>query len=288
MYYIRGCDEIKVYLDIFYIVNVLMNYVALTLMGIIRKKKVFTKKILAAAAIGGFFSVLVVVSGIGRISFFLFLLYMIVGGTLLRLAFGKVPVQEALLNIFLFFLLCNFMAGILIYTSGIFGGTSIAMGELLSVSILLIFGTYKGIPFLTEKYRTYKYQYPIQIEYHGKTITGTGYMDTGNKLRKPVSGNPVAVINFHFASELFDKEEIKMIDQYPAGENGKEKIFLHYIPYHSIGTDKGYLPGFKADMMKINREGDWKIVPEPWLGIYKHEVSSKGEYEMLLHEEFIR
>jgi stage II sporulation protein GA (sporulation sigma-E factor processing peptidase) len=265
-----------------------MNYVVLALIGIVRNKRVFTWKMLLAASIGGSFSVLVVIMGVGRISFFLFILYLIVGGTLLRLAFGKVSWREAILNNLLFFLLCNLVSGVLIYTSGIFGGSGMSMSKLLIVSILILFGTYKGMPYLTVKYHTLKYSYPVQIEYHGKSITGMGYLDTGNQLREPLSGCPVAVIGFRFVSELFSKEEIDLINQYPNGDGTEKKVFLHYIPFHSVGTEKGFLLGFKADRLKIGRDGNARIVSEPWLGIYQHEISSKGEYEMLLHEEFIR
>lgn len=268
-------------------VNVLMNYVVLALLGMIRKRKVFTKKMLIAATIGGCSSVIVVVSGIGRYAFLFLILYVFVSSTLLRVAFGKVSARETILNILLFYLLCSLVCGILVYTSGIFGGSGISMVQLLSVSILLMISGNKGIPLLLGKYRTMRYKYPVEIEYHGKCVSGTGFLDTGNQLREPVSKKPVLVIDYNLVSKLFSEEEIDFIKQYPMGISPTQNILIHYIPFHSVGTEKGYLLGFKADSMKIEIEGRCRVVPEPWLGIYNSAISLKGEYEMLLHEEFI-
>ena len=72
---IMGAGIMKIYLDIFFAVNFLMNLLVLEIMNIFLKKRlVISKKSIAAAALGAFFAGVVVVSGIrNRLAIFVIL-----------------------------------------------------------------------------------------------------------------------------------------------------------------------------------------------------------------------
>ncbi len=103
----------KIYLDIFFAVNFLMNLLILEIMNIFLKKRlVINMRSIAAAALGAFFAGIVVVSG-SRDRFVIFIImYVFVSGLMMRLAYGKTTVGG----------MAGYIAGY--YVSGIHGGGS--------------------------------------------------------------------------------------------------------------------------------------------------------------------
>ena len=107
-----------------------------------------------------------------------------------------------------------------------------------------------------------------------KTWNVTALIDTGNSLREPLTGYPVAVLSKARGNEI-SKE---------VGEELTGRLCL--IPYKTVGG-KGLLYGFRPDAisvgnMKISKviigisEGDF----DPWEGTEK--------YEILLHQQLFK
>ncbi len=94
-----------------------------------------------------------------------------------------------------------------------------------------------------------------------------GFIDTGNGLSDPVSGDPICIIDKSTAKKLLEKETVKNI---------------RYIPYRTIGNAEGVLPIIRVDRLRICGEQTCEI-KQPLLGISEEKVSIRGEYEMILN-----
>ena len=110
----------KIYLDIFFLVNMGMNFFVLALLSFFQNQPVRGKRLAAASALGALAAVLWVVLGIpgGPLS----LLSGLLGNALwVRLAFGKSAPSAWIRNTAMFYLASFFLSGALRYLQGTMG-----------------------------------------------------------------------------------------------------------------------------------------------------------------------
>ena len=62
---------------------------------------------------------------------------------------------------------------------------------------------------------------------------------------------------------------------------------FYYIPYHAVGKTNGLLPGCSIDYLRIDLDGEARIVKKPVLGICAEQVSSQKRYQMILHPQLL-
>lgn len=277
----------KIYLDIFFAVNFLMNLLVLEIMNIFLKKRlVISKKSIAAAALGAFFAGVVVVSGIrNRLAIFV-ILYVLVSCLMIRIAFGKTTVKGMAGYIGGYYLSGIFTAGFLMFLKGMAGIKNISIIFLLLAAILILFFSKKLFLLRGHEISGGQNVFPVKISYNGKSVTGTGFLDTGNQLYEPVSREGVTIVQYElFAKMLSDKEQAEFSRAMHEMEPELfGKLLLRYIPFHSIGKDNDYLLGVRADDLEIRiRDKETVHTGKVWLGIYNRYLSSDGGYEMLLH-----
>lgn len=114
-----------------------------------------------------------------------------------------------------------------------------------------------------EKYVT------VKLSYGGREKVVTALWDTGNQLYEPYGGQPVHVITSQVCRQLC-----------------RTVPSLIYIPFRTVGTEYGMMPGIRVDFMEVEKEG--KVIrryEHPWLAISKRPLSFANQYEMLLHGE---
>ena len=110
--------------------------------------------------------------------------------------------------------------------------------------------------------------YKVLIEYQGREASFTGFLDTGNRLTEPYTGNPVSVISAASCTELF----------------GTVNAVI-FVPFRSVGKDSGILPAVRADRMEIEKEGQKKIIEKPYIAISEEKRSQNDSYQILLNEK---
>ena len=97
------------------------------------------------------------------------------------------------------------------------------------------------------------------------------FLDSGNKLIDPDSGQPVCVV---------EKELLQdWIGEYEAV--GKIKK----IPFSSIGQSNGVLDGMEVSRMIIFQDGMEVQIKQPVIACYEGVLSSAGNYQMLLNQD---
>lgn len=111
--------------------------------------------------------------------------------------------------------------------------------------------------------------YTVSLIYKGNEVKVSGLLDTGNRLKEPISGKPVHII---------EEEVIKSIISHmePSSHN------IRIIPFHSVGKNKGIMTGIIID--KIIVYGNTETVCEkPVIGLYNGKLSGDDTYSMLLN-----
>ena len=90
-------------------------------------------------------------------------------------------------------------------------------------------------------------------------------LDTGNSLCDPVTGKPVCILGKRQAGEILKEKELQT---------------LRYIPYCSVGTEKGVLPVIRAEKMCIHT-GQECWVEKPLIGICEEDSFTTVSYTHL-------
>lgn len=98
-----------------------------------------------------------------------------------------------------------------------------------------------------------------------------GLIDTGNGLREPISGKPVAIL---------EKEIWKKMKRWERPEK------YRVIPFHSIGKTRGTLEGYEVDHIRIEYENGSKELNGVLIAVFDGRLSLKGRYQMLLPPEW--
>ena len=112
----------------------------------------------------------------------------------------------------------------------------------------------------------------VTLGFHGRVLRIQGLLDTGNHLYDPVFHKPVSVITEDLQRKLCAGEEV---------------LFLQ-VPFHSIGKQDGLMPAFFADYLCVEtQEGQEKQTQRPLIGITKEPLSSKQEYDIILHPDLL-
>lgn len=110
--------------------------------------------------------------------------------------------------------------------------------------------------------------YGVLIKYQGREARFTGFLDTGNRLTEPYTGNPVSIISAESCKELFGAVNAVLL-----------------VPFRSVGKNSGILPTVRADRMEIEKEGHKKIIEKPYIAISEEKLSQNDTYQILLNEK---
>ena len=276
----------KIYLDTFFLVNCLMNYLVISLHCLIRKRKVSTGRILLGAAVGALAAILVIVLRVKTMWLLVILCQVVNLMFLMWIIYGAMTIRMMALNLILYYVISFLVSGGILMIFELLPVRTIPYAAFL----IIVVGMYHVVKYLLTWFTNYRIKmshcFATQLHYRNQCITTTGYLDTGNQLREPISGERVSVVDFEFVKPLFAEEELRCIVNYLnlLQEQQPNELHLRLIPYHSIGKKNGYLVAFQADCIELYIENEWKMITNPWIGISEIRISGCGDYQLLLHD----
>ena len=282
------------YLDVFFLVNVIMDGMLLLLVKRFLKAPGSWRSMGAAAVLGGVWACGAVVAenalGCGAVTagsvwergtaivgsagafkewlwwIFRFLVWLSGAATMVYLAF-RPGTRRDLIRYLLVFWIASAAAG------GVYGAVlrngSRSLAGVLCIGIGICFGGSAAAEYLREQKRLQERLYEVTIHYQGRQETVKALWDTGNQLYEPYGHQPVHVIS---------QEAVRRL--------GDQVTGVIYIPFSAVGTEHGMLPGIRADWMEVAKDGAMvRRLERPWLGISREPLSAARRYEMLLHGE---
>ena len=250
-----------IYPDVLFLVNFLLNLVVLKGMSKLLNKSAKLLRCITGAALGATYSCLMLMLPSGYYGIKVFCTYVIVAQGMLLVTFGKCNFREGVRRFALIYTMTYLLSGILNGLYYVFGVRNIFL-------TLCTFIILKGCVWVCIYYRNKRKQfYDVVIELGENKISIRAFLDTGNSLREPISGKTVSIVEEVYIKKLV--ENINLSTKY------------RYIPFHSIGKERGALDGIEADCMHI----DGRVIERPILAVYTGKLSVSGEYNMLLNNE---
>lgn len=285
-----------IYLDSYFFMNMLLNLMLLYLLRRLRKLSGRRIRILPAAAFGALLACLMLVYPVNPLLLRWLLTYPVAGGGMIFLAFGYHGRKAFLKNICWLTMITIGLGGVVEFLADQYAENVPALGQGASNSeVFVIFAAFLGMAAMLAWYQNFfrdmkkkVHTCRVTIILEGRRVMTEGYLDSGNLLREPMSGKPVAVLEEACFLELFEETEQGAMKQCIRG--GREHWELagaylgrmRFIPYRSIGQMRGFMNGFVADCMEIEQGEKMTVSMRPVIAVYPGVLSSDGSYRMIL------
>lgn len=254
----------ELYIDIFILVNFIMDYVILTCSKNILKCPVTQKDICLGAIVGALLTGLVVILPIPY-SFVKFVLFHGPVNIVMIKTGLRIRQKRKFLKAYTILYICSFLAG------GIFACLQQFLGESW-MFLVIAFVTYflaSGIwNYISKIKRCEDEECEVLLQNGKNEVRVRALIDTGNRLKDELTGKPVSIISKDIAMEL-----------------GKEIVAkdIRYISYHTIGKRDGVMPVFLLERMCLYL-GEELWVNKPLVAV-SEEFFCEGECKMILNPD---
>lgn len=279
---LQGVYEMVLYLDLFFLFNLVMDLTALLLgeqigrwSGIPEGKWNFKKllRMTAASGFGAVWACAAVCTNLLPVWAEQIITLVVVSTGMILISSGYQGWRLLLGKVFSLLASAVLIAGVLsLFSSGRMdtgrqtgssAGLVIAAGAGMTIACL-------GLGrFLGRSIAKNRLFYEVTLRYRGREKTVRALWDTGNRLREPYGNQPVHVVEAR------------------ACRGFCEKISgVIYIPFCCVGRSQGWIPGIRMDEMEVKKSGQViASISRPWIAISRETLSPDGKYQMLLNEE---
>ncbi len=275
-----------IYADVLFIINTYVTYILLFTACFLGKEKTSRLRLVLSSLLGGMYSFIIL---LGEINTALSLvLRLAVAGVFIACGF-KIRSKRHFLKLYALFFLTNFIfAGIILalwYTfspKALYFNSGVLYLDINSFSLIaLSAGCYiiiKAISVFLE-FRTPRGRiFSVTLTLGEKEASLRGFLDTGNSLKDPFSGESVLIVNEKSIESIgkidFLSDEMQTI-------SGKA---IRLIPCNTVSSSF-LMPVFRADKIKIDGVEKSFVKKDVLIGITK-ETLKNGEYDILLCDEF--
>ena len=291
-----------VYIDIILLENLCMNYIILFATAYIMKIKISHIRIIASSSIGAVYSIMLYMQILPIYSSNF--MKIILSVAMVYISYAPKTVKIAIKQLIIFYLIsfafggCAFALLYFVKPQDIFIKNGVYIGT-YPLKIALLGGivgfiiTYIAFKIIKNKATKEEMIYKLKIKINDKTVEVNALLDTGNKLKDPITLVPVIVIEKQKLYNFLPEEILENIDKIIGGdsdklieENIKYMSKFRVIPYNSIGKQNGLMLGFKADEVKIIIDEEERTIKNTIIGIFNQSFNSQT-YSALISLEII-
>ena len=291
-----------VYIDIILLENLCMNYIILFATAYIMKIKISHIRIIASSSIGAVYSIMLYMQILPIYSSIF--MKIILSVAMVYISYAPKTVKIAIKQLIIFYLIsfafggCAFALLYFVKPQDIFIKNGVYIGT-YPLKIALLGGivgfiiTYIAFKIIKNKATKEEMIYKLKIKINDKTVEVNALLDTGNKLKDPITLVPVIVIEKQKLYNFLPEEILENIDKIIGGdsnklieENIKYMSKFRVIPYNSIGQQNGLMLGFKADEVKIIIDEEERTIKNTIIGIFNQSFNSQT-YSALISLEII-
>lgn len=272
------------YLDVYFLNNFIIDAVLLLIFCFVMRIRVRLYKIIFAALIGAVTNcLLIILNCYGNV---LHLFNLCIAFIMLAVIVGRqIFAFELIIKYIVIFYINGFMIGGIL--TGITGNScSIIIFDgivIITAALLYIIAGEHGI----NRFRQYNSDlYEVTLYKGDRIYSGSGYYDSGNSVREPISGSKVIIGDVTRMDSFLTEGEKKYIRMFPVLPSEWDgATYIRGIPYNSLGNRKGILPGIRIDRIDIRRGQKQKTYNNIYVGISIDKLSFDEKYDFILHRE---
>ncbi len=297
-----------VYIDVLFVINLIINYLLLWTTSKISKKRASTMRILAGACLGAVYAVVMFFPAFKI--YYTFIAKILFSMVLIAVTFNIEKAREFVKVLTIFYVVSftfgGAALGLFYFTNvGAFIGALVSNGVIyftLPWKVLLLSSMIAYIiiritwSIIARKMGRENMFVPLVIIFDNKSICVNALIDTGNSLYDPISKFPVVVVEFNAIKELLPEDiqqifsecsenDLNLISKIMSNSDWVSRFRL--IPFTSLGKENGMLIGFKPDEVEIMEGEEKKDIKDIIVGVYNKKLSKDETYRALLNPEII-
>ncbi len=301
-------NELVVYMDVIWLLNLLVDSMLLWTTSIILKRKVSLWRVLAGGLVG---SVLIILS-ITPLAVYAGSPFVKLGFSFLMIlsVFGFKRLKYFFSNLLTFYFATFLLGGILIGThyflnfnlqlnSSMFLASIRGFGDPISW-IFVILGLPIAWHFSKQRINSFemaKIQYDqivkVQIEINGLKCILQGMVDSGNNLYDPLSKMPVMIVSTRKIEGMMPEDVLKITENSESVMNGTASLpaewheRMRFIPAQSVGKKHQLLLAYKPDSIEIQTNQQCWTVKKALISFTTMQLSSDDQFQCIVHPKML-
>ena len=248
----------KIYLDLVFMLNFIYDLLLMMTVDITLKRHTKLRKLIFSAILGAL-SLAILFLPCGEI--ILFILKVVTSALMILIAFGYRNIKYFSTNMIYLYMVSVILGGFLYFLNVEFSYKREGMVfyfEGLSVNYILLLIVAPIILFLYVREHkklksTYNYNYKVSIVFkNGKCLECNGFLDTGNKLRDPITKKYVILVNKKVLEPYINIRSPMYVTYKTVGYQGLIECFS--IKYIKVDNQifKYYLVGLVPEKINLN------------------------------------
>ena len=277
----------EVYLDVLFVINILMDYFLLRLVNrFVNGSAKWWKSLLGAAIGAAGICLLSLVSWGKRTG--MIMVHVIINTMMVKIGCNPKTVSQLLKSLGFLYGTSFFMGGmlqVLFYFTGSSGVKSFVCTAAGSYAVLSI-----GIRFYFRMVKEEKKKYTVYLSVNDKTIVCSALLDTGNSLLDPVTGKPVNVGAWSILGQLFPENMEKKLKDFMEGRECDMdfgKLNPRFLPFTGMGCSTGLALAVTLDYLKLEGQKVHMVIKRPVVAFSKENSSFGGKFQVILHPDLI-
>ena len=276
-----------IYIDYLFFLNLVIDYFILLLTAKVCAAPFKRMRFLAAAALGGAYSALLVLPQFAFLG--LWPMKIALSVAMVLISFGS---ERRLLRATLFFYAVSAAFGGAVFAASMLGGVKVDRAPFVPVTmrvLVLAFAVCYAavlVVFQRSGLRLERSLMCAEITLLGRCVSIRAMRDTGNNLRDPVTGASVMVAETDAVFALFPDEIVEILK----GKAEPARLFevvmgvestrgrFRLVPYTSVGVCGGLLLAFRPDELRLDGRRRRDIV----VALSPTKMCDDGEYSAVL------
>ncbi len=280
----------EVYVDVFFVVNLLPCFFVLCLTNQLLTGAANPVRAILGAAAGAVGNCFILVFTKELFSPQNGIFYVMTAVLMVSIGCGIKRMKDLILKMCVF-LGCNFLLGGFLFVfsqrvrKGIF-----TFG---AITVLCYWILYIGIRLCKYLKRKRELYCEALVALNGREIKVKGLYDTGNCLYDRATGKSVCVMEKDSFFQLLTEKQQQFLESFCSMEITEEKqaeeeaacfqgLNPRFLPYTSVGCQKGLLPVVTVDKLTIREQEEEKKILRAAVGISYTKLSEKGRFQAIM------
>lgn len=276
-----------IYMDVFFVVNLIMDFIILKAAAHYIKPQTTFVRCLAGGAVGSLLACLSLLLSYENMMVHMLFSYIFTVAAMVFATYGRCSPKQMIKRSLWLYFVTVFMGGAmnLLYDYTYFGYILRGIFEAVYENPvnLIKLCLFSGISYVVLQWfygllsrRTHVDGFvTVKLATNGKQVKVNGLIDSGNSLFDPYYGKPVHIVEYEAVQGILEGVDMH-----------KEKYRL--VPFHSLGKKNGLIEVLDFDELVVYADDDEEsgikyTEKKPAVGIYKATLSGENKYQMLLN-----
>lgn len=279
--------DIVVYIDLYFVINFCMDLIIVVVVSKMTQTKTTKLRCVLGSGFGAVLSCILLMNKSLPLLIRISIAYFIATIGMVMIVFRFESIRKvivlALYMIGVTVVLGGILSSVLLsgtlakYVNGLLGGKSNSVSIvmlLVSVVIVLLL-----LPYLIRYINTFRKRlnniFDVSLVLEEKSVSAKALLDTGNHLREPLTNKPVIIVEKSLLKQIMTKELLQYTTR------------IKVVPYRSIGKEHGTMYALVLDRLEVTVNNDVHEHEGVVACVYEGTLSSKKDYQLILHEELM-